>query len=530
MDESNTLIDSHPFSDRPQQSCLQKYKNHLLIGLGIVLVLGVVVGLIVGLTLRSRPSADGLANAVTVKNIMKHLQQFQNIANDPVNKGSRGVLEGYNQCLDYVQNTLSKTGCVLTTQSFLAPVFYERATPSMNYTVGVKPSVVLQAGVDFLTMRYGGNGTYNIVAPVKLVANAGCNETDWDGIVAGDVAIAMYQTPGNGVSDCTAYQKATIGAKRGAGAILIANDVSRKTLLASRIRGDGYAPTDYLVQVPVLAISHSLAEALTTQLLVEVSLKTQTEIIVATTQNLYCTTPDGDENNLVVIGAHLDGVPAGPGINDNASGSATLLEIVLQFFKLKFKPKNQKIQFSWWGAEEIGLLGSRAFVNSSKEINSPVRFETIKMGVNFDMLASPNGIPEYHDLAAGNPGFPASSTQGSNAISAAFKNAFEKVNVASLASPMTGGSDYYPFALAGIPAGGLATGAGGLKSMEQRTTYGGLANAAMDPCYHQACDTIENINQELLGFTSQAASRAIATFALAKDINTFLAKGYESMD
>lgn len=525
MEENNQLIENHPFSDRPQESCFKRYRNHILIGLGIVLVLGVVVGLIVGLTLSARPSADGLANAVSVGNIMKHLQAFQNIANAPGNKGSRGVAEGYDQCLDYVRNTLSKTGCQLTTQSFDAPLFYERATPQMSYLALGAVNVTLQAGVDFLTMRYGGNGTRDITAKVVKVDNAGCNDADWAGVGPEDIGVAFYQSSTSGIPDCSAFVKAATGARRGVAGIFIANDVSRTTLLASRIRADGYYPGDVLVQQPVMAISHSLAETFRTAgAPLTVRLVVNTEIIIKTTQNLYCTTKDGNADNLVVIGAHLDGVPAGPGLNDNASGSSTLLEIVLQFYRLKFKP-NAKIQFSWWGAEEVGLLGSRAFVNSSKMTNTPVKFDSIKMGINFDMLASPNGIPEVHSIHEGNANFSASITNGCDAITKTFADAFTTARVPILKTPMTGGSDYYPFALAGIPAGGLATGAGSLKTMDQRTAYGGLANAALDPCYHQPCDTIENIGQDLLGKMSQAAARAIARFALEKDIVAFLNAG-----
>lgn len=519
MDERNSLMDDHPFSGRANVPCHRKYKNHLLVGTGIILVLAVVVGLIVGLTLKARPSADGLASAVTVKNIMGHLQEFQIIANK---YGNRAVLGGYDASLDYVRTALAKTGCQISTQTFAASMFYEHNEPSMSYTIPERPTVQLQPGVDFRTMRYGGNGTYALAGKtVSVVPNAGCNETDWAN-VASTIALVSYQAPG--LPDCTPYQKATLGAKHGASAILIANDLSRTALSNTRIRNDGYNTSDYLVQVPVMSISYSLSRALSMGVVqLSVSLNTNTSIIVANTQNLYCTTPGGNADNLIVIGAHLDGVPEGPGINDNGSGSATLLEIVLQYFKLRFK-SDSKIQFSWWGAEEVGLLGSRAFVNSAKLTNTPVRFDSIKMATNFDMLASPNGIAEYHEIG-NDHSFPAGATMGSNAITAAFKNAFMLGNVATAPAAMTPGSDYYPFVLEGIPSGGLKTGAGNIKSSEERTLYGGLANAAMDPCYHKACDSIENIGEEMLGFTSQAAARAIATFALEKDINKFLALG-----
>lgn len=83
---------------------------------------------------------------------------------------------------------------------------------------------------------------------------------------------------------------------------------------------------------------------------------------------------------------------------------------------------------------------------------------------------------------------------------------------------MNGGSDYYSFAERGIPAGGLLTGASGLKTAGERTEHGGLANAAYDPCYHLSCDTVENIDKDGLKVMSQAAAATIYEFALAKDV------------
>lgn len=98
----------------------------------------------------------------------------------------------------------------------------------------------------------------------------------------------------------------------------------------------------------------------------------------------------------------LDSVPEGPGINDNGSGSSSLLEIVLQWYRSGLQPKN-RIIFAWWGAEEIGLMGSFNFVQHMK-LNSPDEFANIKLALNFDMLASPNYIPEIHNYSL--PGAP----------------------------------------------------------------------------------------------------------------------------
>lgn len=384
----------------------------------------------------------------------------------------------------------------------------------------------MQYAVDFVGMRYGGNGTHAISATIKTVLNGGCDASDWANVAPGDIGLVFY-LPSGSTNDCIPYIKASLGAAQGAAAVLIANSVNRTVISATRILPStpGYAADTKLVTIPVVGVSYTIGKMLTSYATpVSATVQTNTSIIVSTTQNLYCGT-NGDSKNVIVIGAHLDGVPAGPGINDNGSGSATLLEIVLQFHRLKFKP-NAMILFAWWGAEEIGLLGSYAFVNSSKQTGASIPIANIKMAVNFDMLGSPNGVPQLHSIQApGNPTFPNSSIAGSEAITATFKTAFGKTSTDPKLDPMYGGSDYYPFIMAGIPAGGLATGAGALKTVAERTKYGGLANAAYDPCYHQACDTVENIGQNLLGIMSQAASRSIAEFALQKDINKYLAQG-----
>ena len=101
-------------------------------------------------------------------------------------------------------------------------------------------------------------------------------------------------------------------------------------------------------------------------------------------QNVIAQTHTGRADNVVMAGAHLDSVPAGPGINDNGSGSAALLETAL---KLGSSPNvKNAVRFSFWGAEEPGLLGSQAYVDS-------LDFEQqldIAMYLNFDMIGSPN--------------------------------------------------------------------------------------------------------------------------------------------
>ena len=146
-----------------------------------------------------------------------------------------------------------------------------------------------------------------------------------------------------------------------------------------------------MIEIPVLSITNSLGSTLIqNQDTVELNLKTSNSMTVEPTINVLCTTKSGSDNNTIVLGAHLDSVPEGPGMVDNGSGSSSLLEIALVLARANYGLKN-KIVFGWWGAEEIGLLGSRHYVRELiKDEESKAK---IAMNMNFDMLASPNYVP-----------------------------------------------------------------------------------------------------------------------------------------
>jgi Zn-dependent M28 family amino/carboxypeptidase len=219
-----------------------------------------------------------------------------------------------------------------------------------------------------------------------------------------------------------------------------------------------------------------------------------------TTRNVIADSPGGDVDTTVVVGAHLDSVFAGPGINDNGSGSATILEIAEQMAKVK--PRNH-VRFIWFSGEESGLLGSRYYVSqlSDEELGQ------IAAMLNFDMVASPNFARFVYD--GSDPGAPA----GSGAIEDIFDNYLASRGLAFEPTPFDGRSDYGPFIAEGIPAGGLFSGAEGVKTPAQVALYGGTAGVAYDHCYHQACDTRDNINDTSLDQLSDAAAAATITLA-----------------
>ena len=188
-----------------------------------------------------------------------------------------------------------------------------------------------------------------------------------------------------------------------------------------------------------------------------------------------------------MAGAHLDSVQAGPGINDNGSGSSALLEIAQQISKLK--PENT-LRFAWWGAEEGGLLGSRAYVADQVASGD---IEDVALYLNFDMVASPNYIFMVYD--GDESGFPAPVVvpDGSIAIEKLFESYYTWAGEPYDDAEFSGRSDYQAFIQNGIPAGGLFTGAEVPKTAEQAAIWGGTAGAQYDPCYHLACDTIDNL-------------------------------------
>ncbi|MCE7009469.1 M28 family metallopeptidase [Kibdelosporangium philippinense] len=220
----------------------------------------------------------------------------------------------------------------------------------------------------------------------------------------------------------------------------------------------------------------------------------------ATGYNLIAEWPHGDANNVIMSGGHLDSVSRGPGINDNGSGSAGLLEVALTVSRQNVRP-TKRLRFGWWGAEELGLIGSTAYVNSLTSAERGL----IKAYVNFDMIGSPN--PAYFVYSAsGQP-------SGSQAIEDLLEQGFSAKGVQTELTSVGGRSDHAAFARAGIPVGGTFSGAEGRKTAAQAQKWGGSANVAFDRCYHQACDTTSNINATSLDRHTDVIAHAVYTLA-----------------
>jgi Zn-dependent M28 family amino/carboxypeptidase len=234
----------------------------------------------------------------------------------------------------------------------------------------------------------------------------------------------------------------------------------------------------------------------------------QARVVRSASSNVLADTPTGRADRTVVVGAHLDSVDAGPGVNDNGSGTAAILEVAKQMAALRVQPTN-RVRFAFWGAEEFGLLGAEHYLANLPK----AELKNLMLNLNFDMVGSPNYVRFVYDgdgSATGTKG-----PSGSGNIERVFLDYFASQGLPTAPTAFDGRSDYGPFIDRGIPAGGLFTGAEGIKSAAEAAVYGGTAGVAYDPCYHEACDIYPtNVNSTVLDQMADAIADATLQFAM----------------
>ena len=448
-----------------------------------------------------------LRRAVTVEGILKHEKAFSQIAKNNRNTRVSGS-RGYDKSVDYVAGLLKPKGYRVSTQTFTFPFFQETA-PSTFARVSPNPETFVN-GTDFATLDYSGDGnvsgklvaTSDIVIPPSPTpsSTSGCEAGDFPAPTGPSIALIQRGTCDFGVKVANAAAAGYVGA------IVFNEGQPGRTDV---ILGTAAAPQ----AIPALGASFALGEELYSQVQagqVTVSISTSTVSEERTTKNVIADWPGGDPNRVVVVGAHLNSVPEGPGINDNGSGSATILEIALQLRQLNLKLRN-RVRFAFWGAEESGLFGSEHYVSELSDADKA----KIDLNLNFDMLGSPNFVRFVYD-GDGSDSDDA-GPPGSDLIEQVFINFFDAQNLQTDPTPFDGRSDYGPFIDQGIPAGGLFSGAEDIKTEEQRKVYGGKAGKPYDPCYHEACDTIKNLSKKALDQLGDGAAHAVITFANRSD-------------
>jgi Zn-dependent M28 family amino/carboxypeptidase len=442
-----------------------------------------------------------LEKAVTVNGILQHERVLQRIANN--NGGNRASgTPGYDASAAYVTQKLTAAGYEVSSQEFEFP-YFEELSPSTL-------SQVSPTAVDYETAAfdYSGSGdvtgtvvaaTNTVIPPTETTSStAGCLPTDFVAASATEDQVALVQRGG-----CDFAVKAANALAAGYEAVIIFNEGNpgRTELVTGTLGG----PTT----IPVVGTSYADGLALYEAAQagpVTVALGTDTVSENRTTTNVLADWPEGDPGRVVVVGAHLDSVLAGPGINDNGSGTATILETAIQLAKVGKKPQ-QQVRFAFWGAEELGLLGSTYYVDSL----SDDELATIYANLNFDMLGSTNYARFVYDGDGSNEAEGRGGPPGSAQIEAIFTDYFDGKGLASAPTAFDGRSDYGPFIEAGIPAGGLFSGAEDIKTEEEAALFGGTAGEPFDPCYHQACDTITNLSTAALNELGDAVAHSVQT-------------------
>lgn len=458
-------------------------------------------------------NSEKLRSAVTLEGVRAHQAAWQAIAT--MSGGNRFAgLPGHDASAQYVISKLEDAGYEPTIHTFTYNAFFE-VTPSELDQVSPTPTTYVN-GNDFRTMTYSGSGEATAALARPSGDIRGCYAADYAGFTAGSIAIVQRGTPdGFPGGACTFRIKTDNAIAAGASAVLVFNNVTG--VLAGTLGEAGG-----LSAIPAVGLTQALGQTLLAQMgsgTVTMHVKTHTGSRPLETYNVLAETAGGDPDNVVMAGGHLDSVSTGPGINDNGSGSAALLEIAIHMAKVT--PRN-KVRFAWWSAEESGLVGSNRYVASLSQAEG----ERIALYLNFDMVGSPNFVRFVYDgdsSAVTPPTFPAGCLAdrcqpGSGVIESVFTGYFDSVGLASAPTPFNGRSDYGPFIAANIPAGGLFTGAEGIKTAAEAAVYGGTAGVAYDPCYHAACDTYDNNSNEALDQMSDAIAHAIITFAQNTEI------------
>jgi Zn-dependent M28 family amino/carboxypeptidase len=445
------------------------------------------------------PRARAFVREVSVDRVERHQQRLQDIADNA--DGNRVVFgEGYDGSLDYVVRVLRRAGYDPQITPFNFPFWEETSPPVLNLVSPTAQSYVPGTAeqsdtpeVDFISMP--GSPSVNLddvpVVPVGGIeippggpppdaSESGCDAADYPAAVDG--AVALIQR-----GFCPFVQKWELAQDAGAVGVIIFNEGNtpqrQNALFINNQLADATAPA----VISSFAVGQELYNLYQQGQNPTVDFQTFGTFQDRFFDQVIAETPRGDPDNVVVVGAHLDSVEAGPGINDDGSGTALLLTMAQRLAR-PGHPLRQKIRFGWWGAEEEGLIGSSYYADhlSAEEVSK------IDVMLDYDMLSSPNYARLVYDGDGSEDANPA-GPPGSGTVEEVYREWFASKRQPVVAIPFDGRSDYVGFTERGIPAGGVFAGAEGVKTVNQERIFGGDAGSWYDPCYHQACDDITTV-------------------------------------
>ncbi|KAF6743008.1 hypothetical protein DFP72DRAFT_1021496 [Ephemerocybe angulata] len=435
-------------------------------------------------SLKQPVTTKALESLINRKNLLGHAEQllkFSELSNGTRAFGSKG----HEATIHYVKKLLERTG------------YYDVEFQTFTWPYSESTSKLTVDGQDVWTSTFTYAPGGDVTAPIALVANDGCQVSDYP-VLTGKVALIKR-------GNCDFGLKVAFAGGAGASGAIIYNNVDGRPTggtLAQPTRPEGpYVPSAYITTADAAGFIEKINAG------TEVSATIHATVINEdrSTSNVIATTKQGDRNNVIMAGAHSDSVPAGPGLNDDGSGSIAILEVALNLAKFR-GPKNA-VRFAWWTAEEFGLVGSEHYVAQLPEAER----QKVALYLNFDMIASPNSGYFVFDGDGNATNVPGPS--GSEVIESLYRSYFDSHSIKTGSAVFGGSSDYQPFVDVGIPSGGLMTGAGGVKTAEGAEWWGGEAGVAYDVCYHQKCDDIQNLRVDVWERNAKAIAHSIATYA-----------------
>ncbi|KAI1271957.1 peptidase family M28 [Xylaria sp. FL0933] len=392
--------------------------------------------------------------------------------------------EGHRRSLEYIASEISRLGDYysLSTQPFpavMGQVFQSRLVLGHSVPESASP----------MSLTPPTTGKEPVYGDLVLVDNQGCDTSDYPDSVSGNIAFVLRGT-------CSFGTKSALAGKAGAIAAVVFNSET------GGLSGTLGVPSPH--HVATFGLSGKDAEPIVEKLkagdTVDSIAFIDSVVNTINTTNIIAQTVEGDPENCVMVGAHSDSVGEGPGINDDGSGSLTLLEVATHLSNFSV---NNCVRFAWWAGEEEGLLGSDYYVATLPTDEN----KKIRLFMDYDMMGSPNFAYQiYNATNAVNP-------TGSEQLRNLYVDWYESKGLNYTFIPFDGRSDYDAFIRNGIPGGGIATGAEGIKTKEEELMFGGKAGDWYDPCYHQLCDDVGNVNATAWLRNTQLVAHSIATFA-----------------
>jgi peptidase M28-like protein/PA domain-containing protein len=459
----------------PGKKAMSLRHAHLrrIAALSTVLAVAVAAGIAAPAQAATSGLGERLARAVTGPDTYRHLQAFQRIAD--ANGGNRAVgTPGTGASEAYVLRTLTAAGYHPVTQD----VPYTRFAVSAEHTSVVTPAKTLRTLLMDESPSLRGAS-----APIVRGPETGCQAGDYDGLDVRGAVVLLAR------ASCGYTQQVMVAGQVGARAVVLYL-VTPSPDDVWRLHWFGTSPPP----IPLASIPQSQAEWMAEQLAehpLTLRLDWQGEDVRGVTHNVIAETRGGSRDQVVVSGAHLDSVSDGPGLNDNGSSAAALLQIAVELAPLQYAVRNQ-VRFVWWGAEELVDVGSDYYVAHL----TAGQKQAILVYFNGEMIASPNFVRFV--------------MRGPGVLSEPFAEYYTAHHLAfELVGSDAVGSDHEPFAAAGITVGGILGGAMGVKTAAEAATYGGTAGQMYDPCYHQPCDTLANLNQVALDQGARAMAYAV---------------------